>query len=109
MRRTLTNPTTVTTLAASAVMFLPLTSSAQGSRPEVPFTVGEELTYRATFGKIPAGTARMRVDCIEVVRGRPAYRGEDNREVFGRLLGLDDGTLDRLESDGVLTSRVPTG
>ena len=39
----------------------------------------------------------------------PAYRGEDNREVFGRLLGLDDGTLDRLEADGVLSSRVPTG
>ena len=32
MRRTLTNPTTVTTLAASAVMFLPLTSGAQESR-----------------------------------------------------------------------------
>ena len=73
MRRTLTNPTTVTTLAASAVMFLPLTSGAQEPRPTVPFTVGEELTYRATFGKIRAGTARMRVDCIEVVRGRPAY------------------------------------
>ena len=73
MRRTLTNSTTVTTLAASAVMFLPLTSGAQESRPAVPFTVGEELTYRATFGKIRAGTARMRVDCIEVVRGRPTY------------------------------------
>lgn len=39
----------------------------------VPFAVGEELVYRATFGGIPAGTARMRVDGIEVVRGRPAY------------------------------------
>ena len=39
----------------------------------VPFAVGEELTYRATFGGIPAGTARMRVDGIEIVRGRPAY------------------------------------
>ena len=42
MRRTLTNPTTVTTLAASAGMFLPLMSGAQESRPAVPFTVGEE-------------------------------------------------------------------
>ena len=39
----------------------------------VPYAVGEELTYRATFGGIPAGTARMRVDGIELVRGRPAY------------------------------------
>ena len=39
----------------------------------VPFAVGEELVYRATFGGIPAGTARMRVDGIEIVRGRPAY------------------------------------
>jgi uncharacterized protein DUF3108 len=42
-------------------------------RAQVPFTVGEELTYRASFGVIHAGTARMRVDGIELVRGRPAY------------------------------------
>jgi hypothetical protein len=39
----------------------------------VPYAVGEELTYRATFGGIHAGTARMRVDGLEMVRGRPAY------------------------------------
>ena len=39
----------------------------------VPFAVGEELTYKATFGGLPAGSARMRVDGIEMVRGRPAY------------------------------------
>ncbi len=39
----------------------------------VPFAVGEELTYRATFGGVPAGQARMRVAGIELVRGRPAY------------------------------------
>lgn len=39
----------------------------------VPFAVGEELRYKATFGGIPAGSARMRVDGIEMVRGRPAY------------------------------------
>lgn len=39
----------------------------------VPFTVGEELVFRATFGGLPAGSARMRVDGIELVRGRPAY------------------------------------
>jgi Protein of unknown function (DUF3108) len=39
----------------------------------VPYAVGEELTYKAHFGGIPAGTARMRVDGVEMVRGRPAY------------------------------------
>lgn len=39
----------------------------------VPFAVGEELVFRATFGKLPAGTARMRVEGIDTVRGRPAY------------------------------------
>lgn len=39
----------------------------------VPFGVGEELRYRATFGGIPAGSARMRVAGIELVRGRPTY------------------------------------
>jgi hypothetical protein len=64
---------TLTTAATSALLVLPLVSGAQESRADVPFVVGEELTYRATFGKIRAGTARMRVDGIEIVRGRPAY------------------------------------
>jgi uncharacterized protein DUF3108 len=70
---------TTKSMAALAVMVLPQVVSAQSARsaapavPAVPFVVGEELTYKATYGKIPAGTARMRVDCIENVRGRPAY------------------------------------
>jgi Protein of unknown function (DUF3108) len=40
---------------------------------QVPFAVGEELTYKATFGGLPAGSAHMRVDGIEIIRGRPAY------------------------------------
>jgi hypothetical protein len=42
-------------------------------RAPVPYRVGEELTYKARFGAIPAGTARMRVDGVELVRGRQAY------------------------------------
>ena len=42
------------------------------------------------------------------VHGEPRYRGEDNREVFAELLGLDDAELARLEDEGVLTSRGPT-
>jgi len=41
------------------------------------------------------------------LHGEPRFRGEDNRGVLTELLGLDDGTLDRLEAEGVLTSRVP--
>ena len=39
----------------------------------VPFGVGEELVFRATFGKLPAGTARMRVEGIDTIRNRAAY------------------------------------
>lgn len=39
----------------------------------VPFTVGEELAFHATFGVLPAGTARMRVEGIDTIRGTPAY------------------------------------
>lgn len=41
------------------------------------------------------------------VHGEPRYRGEDNRVVLGRLLHLSDDHLDRLERDGVLSSRLP--
>jgi hypothetical protein len=60
----------------------------------VPFSAGEELVYHATFGKLPAGTARMRVVGIDTVRGRPAYH---------LLFTIDGGILfyrvhDRYES-----------
>ncbi|MEO5723191.1 MAG: CoA transferase [Ilumatobacteraceae bacterium] len=42
------------------------------------------------------------------ILGEPRYRGEDNRAVLSDLLGTDSATLDRLESDGVLSSRIPT-
>jgi hypothetical protein len=71
--------------AASAAI-APARAAAQGSllattapiaavagRAAVPYGVGEELTYKATFGGIPAGTARMRVEGVELVRGRQAY------------------------------------
>src|SRR3954453_9469748 len=40
---------------------------------QVPVAVGEKLVFRATFGRLPAGTARMRVEGVETVRGRSAY------------------------------------
>lgn len=39
----------------------------------VPFGVGEELTYRVTFGRLPAGSASMRIEGIDMIRGRAAY------------------------------------
>jgi hypothetical protein len=59
--------------AAQATHFASAPVVAVDGRARVPFTVGEELTYRATFGVLHAGTARMRVDGVELVRGRPAY------------------------------------
>jgi CoA:oxalate CoA-transferase len=41
------------------------------------------------------------------VRGQPAYRGEDNRQVLTDVLGLDANELDSLEADGVLLYRGP--
>ena len=46
---------------------------APRTRASVPFRVGEILTYKASFGGIPAGSARMEVASIDTVRGRAAY------------------------------------
>jgi CoA:oxalate CoA-transferase len=43
------------------------------------------------------------------LRGGAKFRGEDNRAVLGELLGYDDATIDQLEADGVLSSRIPSG
>jgi hypothetical protein len=39
----------------------------------------------------------------------PAYRGEHNREVLSELLDVSENELDRLEADGILSSRPPRG
>ncbi len=39
--------------------------------------------------------------------GEPAYRGEHNREVLKQLLDMPDDEIDMLETDEVLSSRVP--
>lgn len=50
----------------------PVTAAAFHVAP-VPFAVGEELHYKASFAGIRAGSAAMKVVGIESVRGRPAY------------------------------------
>jgi crotonobetainyl-CoA:carnitine CoA-transferase CaiB-like acyl-CoA transferase len=46
-------------------------------------------------------------DATTGAHGRPAYRGEHNREVLRELLGTDDATLADWEARGVLSARVP--
>lgn len=60
-------------LAAALLVPGGLNAQRADARARVPFTVGEVLTYRASFSGIDAGTARMRVERIDTVRGRPAY------------------------------------
>jgi len=60
-------------LIVALVVPVPARAWQDTARAHVPFAVGEELVYHATFGGLPAGKARMRVDAIEVIRDRPAY------------------------------------
>ena len=41
-------------------------------------------------------------------RGVAQYRGEDNREVFSNIVGLDDETIANYERENILLSRGPT-
>src|SRR4051812_46382150 len=65
--------TAATLYIAGPLPAQPATAAQTTSFAAVPFTVGEELVFRATFGVPPAGTARMRVEGIDSVRGRAAY------------------------------------
>jgi hypothetical protein len=61
-------------IALAAALGAPHMAAAQTPvHGPTPFVVGEELVYRATFSRLPVGTARMRVEGIESVRGRAAY------------------------------------
>jgi hypothetical protein len=63
--------------AAAAALFiggtLPAQPATTAALAPVPFSVGEELVFHAKFGMLPAGTARMRVEGIDTVRGQAAY------------------------------------
>jgi len=58
--------------AVAQLSATPVASAAYAVAP-VPFAVGEELRYKASFAGIHAGSAVMHVLGIENVRGRPAY------------------------------------
>jgi hypothetical protein len=64
------------TLGAGAASAQPAATPASAEAfhvAPVPFAVGEELQYKASFAGIRAGKATMKVVGIENVRGRPAY------------------------------------
>ncbi len=71
-------------LTAFLILFLPVAAIAQdenGPRPEakelklaeVPFGVGERLSYRVKFGPLAVGEAQMEVAEIDTVAGHPTY------------------------------------
>jgi crotonobetainyl-CoA:carnitine CoA-transferase CaiB-like acyl-CoA transferase len=41
------------------------------------------------------------------VRGRAAFRGEDNRTVLSEVLGMSEIEIDALEREGVISARLP--
>ena len=60
-------------------------------------------------GTIKVPNAPWRFSDADVgVRGVPKYRGEDNRAVLAELLGYDDATIDALEADGIISTRLPS-
>lgn len=70
------NAVTLGLLAAlppGAASAQPATTEAAFRVAPVPFAVGEELKFSASFAGIRAGSATMKVAGIENVRGRPAY------------------------------------
>jgi hypothetical protein len=73
MRTLRSLPRAAVLLAAALVAGARLSAQRATAPARVPFAVGEELTYRASFSGIDAGTAKLRVERIDTVRGRPAY------------------------------------
>ncbi len=74
-------------------------AAARGAIVEVPDRAGGTIRIpNAPWHFSAAGVG---------ARGEPRYRGEDNRTVLAELLGYDAATLDELEAQGVLSSRIP--
>ena len=61
-------------------------------------------------GMVPVVNSPYRLtEATTGLRGKPAFRGEDNRSVLGSLLGLSEAEIEALESAGVVSSRIPGG
>ncbi|MGQ0647953.1 MAG: DUF3108 domain-containing protein [Gemmatimonadaceae bacterium] len=61
-------------LGASLLATAPDALQAQnGTRPPVPFGVGESLVYDVKYGPLTVGTGKMEVTGIDTVRGRATY------------------------------------
>lgn len=55
----------------------------------------------------PTNNGPQRPYPLAGVRGRPAFRGEDNAVVLAELLARSREEIERLEREGILSSRVP--
>ena len=71
----------------------------RGAFTDVSDGVGGTITVPSPPWRFSDATASVARD--------PAWRGQHNREVLAEVLGLPDDELDRLEADGVLSSRPP--
>jgi hypothetical protein len=60
--------------AVAAAHLRPGEASAAGQRREVPWGLGERLTYDVKFGPVRVGRGAMEIAALERVRGREAYR-----------------------------------
>jgi len=72
----------------------------RGAVTDVSDRAGGTITVPSSPWQFSAADAGVRRD--------PCWRGEHNREVLAEL-GLDDAAMDRLEAEGVLSSRPPAG
>ncbi|HVZ77420.1 MAG TPA: DUF3108 domain-containing protein [Gemmatimonadaceae bacterium] len=65
-------------VALLALAATPRTSLAQdstsGPRPSWPFAVGERMVFDGKFGFLPVGSAEVRVEAIDTVRGHETFR-----------------------------------
>jgi crotonobetainyl-CoA:carnitine CoA-transferase CaiB-like acyl-CoA transferase len=75
----------------------------RGVLREIPDRASGSIRVPTAPWRFEAAASGPIAEGSDVVR----YRGEDNRAVLGELLGLGDAELDRLELEGVLSSRVP--
>jgi hypothetical protein len=68
--------------------------------PDVPFKIGETITYKINYGTLTGGTAVQRVEEVEAVQGRPTYhivrrsRSSKFIDVFRPIRELNESWLD---------------
>ena len=65
-------------------------ATRHGVRADVPWTVGETLEYRVSFGPFHVGTARLLVIEMDTIRGEPCYQVQFTIHAHALFYTLDD-------------------